>query len=390
MPELEQLSGTLEKIYAAAADATLWGDALVAIEKFTGSTGAVLDFVPKENSILPRTMAGSFSRSDCAEYAVKYQAICPRIAFALTHRNLPVHFDQMVLSEAEMDLDPVYEWFGKHGLRYYVAGWVGDGRLFDSYLSLQRSRRQGRVQPEDAQQFALIKQHVAQALSLALRIGTLEQQCSFGLGLLDALPHAVFALDSAGRVLFMNRRAEDLVESKDGLLVREGRLEPRMPSQQPLLDRLIRAAIEPAAAEVRGGWARLRRPSGRRPYLALVSEFVAGEQLMHEFAARALVIIRNPDESALPDEQALRELYDVTVSEARVATTMAGGHSIQSASECLQISPETLRTHLKHIFRKLGVNRQQDLVRQLLEVGFIGRSAATKSDLHPSKASALG
>jgi DNA-binding CsgD family transcriptional regulator len=372
MPDLEQLSVTLEKIYAAAADPSLWEHALVAIEDFTGSTGAVLDFVPKDRAVLPRTMAGSFTHSDCAEYALQYQSICPRIAYAISHADAPVHFDQMVLSETEMDLDPVYEWLGKYGLRYYVAGWVGDGRLFNSYLSLQRSRRQGHVQIEQIEQFALIKRHVAQALSLALKIGTLERQCRFGLGLLEALPYAVFALDFSGRVLFLNCRAESLVQRKDGVLVRDGRLQAQMAQQQPLLDRLIQAATSPDTAQVRGGWVRLHRTSGRRPYLALVSEFASAQQPVDDLSARALVIVSNPDDATIPDEQALRELYDVTISEARVAVAIARGHSVQSASEHLQISPETLRTHLKHVFRKLGVSRQQDLVRQLVEVGFIG------------------
>jgi hypothetical protein len=43
MAELEQLSSTLQKTYAAAADANLWEEALVAIEGFTGSAGAVLE-----------------------------------------------------------------------------------------------------------------------------------------------------------------------------------------------------------------------------------------------------------------------------------------------------------------------------------------------------------
>lgn len=378
MPDMRLLSSTLEKIYAAAADASLWQDALVAIEEFTGSTGAVLDFVPKDGSISPRTMAGSFSGDDCVEYATNYQAICPRIGFARTHRDVQIHFDRLVLSEADMDLDPVYEWLGRHGLRYYVAGWVGDGRLFHSYLSLQRSRRQGHVQPDQMQQFALIQQHVAQALALAVRMGTLEQQCRFGLGILDGLPHAIFALDSAGRVLFMNSSAEVIVNLKDGLLIREGRLETRIGPQQPLLDKLIDAAVSPAAAQVRGGWTRLHRASGRRPYLVLVSEFASGEQLLDEFRARVLVIVSDPIKAAVPDEQALRDLYDLTYSEARVATALARGHSIQSASESLRISSETLRSHLKHIFRKLGVSRQQDLMRHFSEVAFIGGSAAHK------------
>jgi DNA-binding CsgD family transcriptional regulator/PAS domain-containing protein len=278
----------------------------------------------------------------------------------------------MILSEAEMDRDPVYQWYGDYGLRYFIGSGLPETDRLRLAWSLQRTAAEGHAQQPDVETFLMFKRHLVQAIALAARIGSLERKCRFGLGVLDTLPYAVFALDGAGRVLFMSRRAERLVQLMDGLLVHDGRLQARLALQQPLLDRLIRAAVSPAAGQVRGGWARLHRASGRRPYLALVSEFVGGEQLMDDFPARALVIINDPDGVAVPDQQALRELYDVTDSEARVALALASGHSIQSAAESLDISAETLRTHLKHIFRKLGVSRQQDLVRHLVEIGVVG------------------
>src|SRR5438045_7118228 len=116
---LELFSATIDKLYAAAADATLWEDALRAVEDYTGSTGAVLNLVPKIADALPLCLAGSFSQDDCSEYAQNYMWRCPRIAFGQAHFDVPIHFDSMILSESEMDRDPTYEWYGKHGLRYY-------------------------------------------------------------------------------------------------------------------------------------------------------------------------------------------------------------------------------------------------------------------------------
>lgn len=385
MPTTDQLSGTLEKIYAAAADPALWEEALRAIEDFTGSTGAVLDLVPKVPTTTPRTFAGSFSREDCSTYALNYMARCPRIAFGLAHPELPIHYDKLVLSESEMDRDPVYDWFGKHGLRYYVAGWVGDGQSYQAYLSLQRSRLQGHILPEGIAQFALLQRHVEQALSLALRLGTLEQQCRFGMRLLDALPYAVFALDGSGRIVFMNTLADQLVEHGDGLLAEGTHLACRLPGQQPLLDRLVAAALVADSGSVRGGWVRIHRASGRRCYLALVSQLAGGEELIDEFRPRLLVIVTDPDRSTVPDEQALRDLYGLTEAEARVAAQLAAGHSVQSAAAVLHQSPETLRFHLKHIFRKLGVSRQQDLIRILTEIGLVAREpAGSANGAHPN------
>lgn len=269
---LEQFSATIENVYAAAADPGLWGEALRAIEDYTGSTGAVLNLVPKTPTALPTCLAGSFSESDCAEYALNYMWRCPRIAFGEQHPDVPIHYDRMILTEPEMDRDPTYEWFGKHGLRYYVAGWIGESSTHRGYMSLQRSRRQGHVEPEQVEQFALVMKHMAQALTLAVKLGTLDQQCRFSLAVMDALPHAVFALDASGDVLLTNAKADCLLRQGEGLVLFNRRLQCRLGSQQPLLDRLIKAALGDDPAEARGGWARIHRASGRRPYAALVAQ----------------------------------------------------------------------------------------------------------------------
>jgi DNA-binding CsgD family transcriptional regulator len=97
------------------------------------------------------------------------------------------------------------------------------------------------------------------------------------------------------------------------------------------------------------------------------------------------VVITDPDRLTVPDEQALRDLYGLTATEARVAVQLAAGHSIQSAASVLHLSPETLRFHLKAIFRKLAVSRQQDLVRILTEIGLVVREVpASHGPPHPN------
>ena len=59
MPTTEQLSATLEKIYAAAADPLMWDHALSAIADFASSAGAVLHLIPKSDGPLIRSYLGA-------------------------------------------------------------------------------------------------------------------------------------------------------------------------------------------------------------------------------------------------------------------------------------------------------------------------------------------
>lgn len=378
MPTTEQLSGTLEKIYAAAADPALWEEALSAIADFGDCAGAVLHILPKHGDALIHSYLGAgareaYSPENVEIWVREYAAICPRLMAGARWPDREFIVDHMILSEAEMDRDPVYEWYGEHGLRYFVGSMLPDTETMRAAWSLQRTRAEGHAQQPQIEAFMVIKRHLAHALQLAAKLGTLEQQCRFGMRLLDALPYAVFALDGSGRIVFMNIHADQLVQRGDGLLVEGTHLSCRLPGQQPLLDRLVATATVAESGSVRGGWVRIHRASGRRPYLVLVSHLAGGEELIDEFRPRLLVIVTDPDRSAVPDEQALRDLYGLTEAEARVAAQLAAGHSVQSAAVDLHLSAETLRSHLKHIFRKLGVSRQQDLVRILTEIGLVVR-----------------
>lgn len=360
---LDEFSATVEKIYAAAAEPGLWSDALKAVEDLTGSTGAVLNLVPKPGS-QPVVLAGSFSRADCSEYALDYMWRCPRIAFFQRNPKLPVHFDRMILSEAEMDRDATYAWFGKHGLRYYVAGWCGENASHRAYMSLQRSRRQGHVEREDVDRFTLLLGHFTRAFGLATSLGNLRSFHSFSSAMLEALPQAVFALDGSGRLRFANGRGEALLAAADGIHAEDGRLRTTCLAEQAPLENAIRSAIAPLDGPP-SGWLRVSRQSGRLPYAMFVAPLAVAEEEMARGEARVLVMVHDPGEQRAADPEMLTSLYRLTETEARLASALSAGHSVESAAALLGMQPSTARAHLKHIFSKVGVNRQQDLVRLL-------------------------
>jgi DNA-binding CsgD family transcriptional regulator len=366
MIQAQMLGRTLEKVYAAALDSALWKDALVAVEDFTGSTGAVVDLIPLDPATRPVTFAGSFSGEDCAEYALNYQSICPRIAFAINHPEIGVHFDHMVLSEVEMDRDPVYEWFGKHGLRYFVAGHAGQTQFYQAYASLQRSRRQGHVDAEDIARFKIIQPHLAHALNIADTLGTLSTHQRFSDALLDSLPQAVFGLANDGVLLFTSDSAERLLARGICLRANGRRLTTADSSQQPEFEQALASTFR---NEARNPVARLliRRSDGGLPYAARISRLSINDALAL-VRPTVLIIVNVPEACSGIETQGLGELYGLTPCETRLASALLHGHSLQSAAHYLGCSTETVRCHLKSVFRKVGVSRQQDLVRLLSEL----------------------
>ncbi|WP_309662236.1 hypothetical protein [Sphingomonas sp.] len=368
---LDRFSDTVQKLYAAAGDDSLWEQALHSIEDLTGSVGAVIGFVPKENGDPGFNLAGRFTAEQCATYTEQYQPICRRTRYMIENPQRDFVCDALLISGKEMDSDPVYDWFGQHDLRYFIGCGLAETRQYRAVFTLQRSPGQGHVQSKEIRLFKLIAPHVARAVDLADQLGTLRSVDRFSSAVLEALPQAVFALDGAGKLLFANTAAASVLAVADGLYFAGGKLRTRLASEQTGLDTTIREAAlvrSPGAAD---GWVRVSRISGARPYAVFVAPLNAADEELMAAEAKVLVIAHDTAARACVKAAILTQLYGLTDAEARLASALSGGHSLESASKSLSIKPATAKSELKAVFLKMGVNRQQDLVRVLSSLAML-------------------
>jgi DNA-binding CsgD family transcriptional regulator len=171
-----------------------------------------------------------------------------------------------------------------------------------------------------------------------------------------------------GGVVRMNRAAADTLAARDGVELRRGELHATTRPEHVALERLIARAAEPGLADGGpGGALAIRRPSGRRPLSVIAVPslpsvtFSAGM-----FGAAVVLFIADPEASppAAPPEM-LSVLYGLTPGEARTALLVAEGLAPRQVAEALGVSLHTLRTVLKRVFAKTGVDRQSALARLL-------------------------
>jgi DNA-binding CsgD family transcriptional regulator len=80
---------------------------------------------------------------------------------------------------------------------------------------------------------------------------------------------------------------------------------------------------------------------------------------------QALIVLIDLDKQPHTSETVLQATFHMTPAEARLATRLSTGESLESATETIGIAKETGRNQLKSIFLKLGVKRQSELVAKL-------------------------
>ena len=206
-----------------------------------------------------------------------------------------------------------------------------------------------------------------------------------GFEALDLLNIGLVVSNSSGQLLLANRTAEQILETRDGLgLTARGILRVSGIGGRVLLE-LIREAASPESANSKDSVLAVQRPSGKRSFTLLVRS-IAGRADRGRSEGNCLVFIMDPEFPVETAELELRQLYGLTSTEACLANLLMEGKTLDECCQSLDIRRSTARTHLQHLFEKVGVQRQSELVSLLLKSVGLVRARSPR----PKASSALG
>lgn len=109
----------------------------------------------------------------------------------------------------------------------------------------------------------------------------------------------------------------------------------------------------------------LERP-GKRPLSAIVNPLIEKTQAVFGSCRLALICVNDPDATLARQDRLLQDLFGLTAAEARLAGQLLEGWDLKTAASRAQVSFNTARTHLAHIFQKTETGRQSELIRVLM------------------------
>lgn len=229
---------------------------------------------------------------------------------------------------------------------------------------------------DDRNKMRLILPHISRSLGVMQRIRTAELTVATTLSALDRLPSGVLLLDANGAVAFANRSAQRMLEDGDGLRLRKlthkaglGDLIAENATDSKAISDAISATLrhDPFATPHFSSCVTVPHTSGVASYalqfsaLGEHSEFGSGSG-----AFAAIVFIADGAQEVHVDPALLQSAYGLTPAEAKVAVTLLESSSAQEVADALGTSPNTVRTQIKQIYAKLGVDTRARFVKLLL------------------------
>ncbi|WP_052097065.1 hypothetical protein [Achromobacter sp. RTa] len=351
-------------LYACCADASRWAGVLDQLCSDVGAHSAVLQCLDMEGARAVPYWGAYDTHIDMDAYRAEVSdARNPRLeAWRLqrvARRPGRMATDgELFLPEEAPVRDRLHLQLRRAGLGRFMGAMAPmGGTRWVAIAVHQDPREEGGFSPRRMERLRKLTPHLLQAATLAQSVGLDRCVSSLVSRYLEAWPCALLLCDGSGGLFWSNRRAREGLDGRGRLLLRDRRICADA-AGQPRFARALAQASQDAAPV----FLRLENGQGRTQ-LAL-------QRLEAPQADGAgLVLVSLVDESqagARFPVAALRALFDLTEAEARLASALVAGKTVEEYARSRGITVGTARYQLNQVLGKAGAHRQADLVRQVL------------------------
>jgi len=364
----EAVTFLLEPLYDAAADPKMWP---VFLQKAS-------DLLRADKAVIVLSAPGNEHTRVCVEFGISPNA---RLAIESMNKLNPWMAEVQKRKaegwysgspEDEMPMDQFRKSrFYREVLEKYDIEWMAKALVFerDGWMPGFSVSRPRSGRPFGCDEKILLKRlvpHLGRAFKAYRAIGMLRDLEAAGQHALDLTGASCVTLDTLGRVISFNRRAESLIESGGHLRIRDRRLRTVLIEEQKVLDTCVLKACACGASRSTDsgeGVVVLHSAQGRAMYVSALP-FSSNQTILDDRPA-ALLFITPFEEQGHGDHRLWQKMFGLSPAECRVAEMMKQGMEVGEISESIRIKVDTVRYYQKCIYRKMGVRGQGQMMRLL-------------------------
>ena len=351
----------VEAIYAGAHNRARLREALAAAIARIGATGGNIHIVEKrtQRSRLFLTDGPNYTDTAIAEYFSHWRHLNP-YRVAMREARAPFLCHERFTAEDLANSPYVQDFYFRIGERWLAGAVTSEDPSYEVSLVFNRARGEAAFDAHTAQFIGLMLPHVRRATALGLALA--GERASEG-AIVDGLTRSrrpAWLLDGRSHIVWRNSAADAM--ARNSLLISQSEERLTVLDERRRDSFALRVA-QAVSRQVEGAATSAMRLSAQDETVwleILPATAPAGSFL--DVQSLALVLARTT--GPRPEVGGtLQSVYGLSVSESEIALAVAAGKSVDDIASTRAVSRETVRTQLRFIFDKAGVNRQADLAR---------------------------
>jgi len=370
MPESEYLSAVIGEIYDAAIDPSRWPSVLEQVCGFVGGFAASLfihDAVTKEANFVCQWGA---TPESWEAYTSEYVKINPAFPTLLLKETGTVLANVDIVPENKLRLTRFYkEWLQPQGFVDTIGAVLEKSWTSCSIFAVLRGAEHGIVDESARQRMALLIPHIQRAVLIGKTI-ELKNVVNEDFALtLNALSTAVYLLSESREILHTNSSGAAL-RNADTILIAAGNV---FQARDPIHEGQLRTMISDASAYTASAGRKtmaieLSATDGERYFAHILPLGLGTQGWVRSCHGAAFAVFIHQAALWRPTlVECVAERFQLTPAQIRVLFALLEVGGAAEAAPVLGISKDTVKSHLKHIFRKTGTKSQADLVKLVAE-----------------------
>lgn len=350
----------IDRIYECSALPDLWPAVLDELAELADSRGGLL--FSARDRVLNWTASANLSDIFRAYVEDGWFARCDR-RVCLFGQSQPGFFAEHDFWTADqLDHNPIYrDFFRPRGLGWSAGTGLkmptGDRVVF----SVEREYSRGPIERDRIDRLNELRPHLARSALVTARLGL--QRATGAKEALTAMGLPALLLSQNGTVIEANHLIEGLGahvqwRARNRVALADSRANELLWAGLAALDGDPDQAVRSFP---------LRDADGRA---VLVVHTIPIRRSAHDiFAGSYVLLIATPVTApAAPPAELMRSLFDLTLSEARVARGLAAGQTLDEIASDGSVALSTVRSQLRAVLQKTGCTRQAELVALLANV----------------------
>lgn len=351
---LLDITTTIEEIYQASITPEGWYDVLKCLVEISDAEGALL-FTP----------GAGLMQWICSPriFPVVQQWISSGWVNRNSRGRLISRLEPRFLTDLdgftpeELATDPFYTEFLKpHGLGWCAGTVINPPSGKPVVLSIEKAYDKGPVSREAVDALDTLRPHLERAAALSVAAG--REYARTMVGLLQAIGVPAAVLKRDGQSTIANQLLLDCAPTIG--VGTDNHLSFSNPGVHESFSKALAMIADPISGISRRSL--VISDSHHDPhFIAHLIRFDSSARRIFCEAETVLIVTHEKDQPAL-DPSLLTSLFDLTPTEARIASLLVKGHSVRSIAHMQGVETNTIRMQLKSVFNKTGIHRQAQLV----------------------------